>query len=298
MYWFILLIISFAAQAKEISLSFDDAPRGDGEYFTGEERAKKIVSELKKSNVEQVIFYANPGKVNDNEKRNRLHYYKNSGHLIGNHTFDHISADKNSAGLFLDNIALADEYLRSEKLFSPYFRYPFLHRGKSLSKINEIRLGVEKLGYTDGYVTIDNYDYFMDRLFQKALLANKKVKLENLKSFYVETLMKSINFYDNLAQKFLGKSPKHVLLLHENDMAALFIGDLISRLRNEGWKIITPVEAYTDRDLSPFPNVLVHNQGRVAAKARENGYQGALSSGFENEEVLKELFDTYNVATE
>lgn len=298
MYWFFILLISVSSQAKEISLSFDDAPRGDGEYFTGAQRAQKIVSELKKANVEQVIFYANPGKITDFEKKNRLHFYKRSGHLIGNHTFDHISADKNSASIFLDNINLAGDYLKSEQLFSPYFRFPYLHRGKTLPKINQIRIGIEKLGYVDGYVTIDNFDYYMDKLFQKALIGNKKINLDNLRAFYVETLMKSINFYDGLAQKFLGRSPKHVLLLHENDLAALFIGDLVQRLKQDGWRIITPVQAYTDEDLSLFPNVLLQNQGRVAAKARENGFQGVLSSGFEDEKVLEELFNSYNAASE
>lgn len=298
MYWVLMIVLALNVQAKEISLSFDDAPRGDGEYFSGELRSKRLVSELKKANVEQVIFYANPSKVNNFEKRVRLHYYKRSGHLIGNHTFDHISADKNSVSLFLENVALADEYLKEENLFSPYFRFPYLHRGKTLSKIRQIQSGVESMNLVDGYVTIDNYDYYMDKLFQKALYREKKVNLENLKAFYVETLMKSVNFYDALAQKFIGRSPKHVLLLHENDLAALFIGDLIIRLREEGWSIITPVEAYKDKDLSAFPFVLQHGQGRVTAKAIESGYQGVLSSGFEDEEVLKELFTSYNVAGE
>lgn len=292
---FLFILWSTSLSAQEISLSFDDAPRGDGSYFSALERAKTIVSELSKVGVNQAIFYANPGKVKKPKHLDQLLIYKRAGHLIGNHTFDHISANRTTPLKFLESVAIADDFLRNKNLLSPYFRYPYLHRGNTLPHILKIRDGIESMGYIDGYITIDNYDYYMDRLFQKALMEGKKVNLENLKHYYVDTLMKSIRFYDNLAKKFLGHSPKHVLLLHENDLAALFVGKLVEQLRKEGWKIISPAEAYKDKDLASFPNVLIHNQGRVAAKAKESGYIGKLSSGFEDEKVLEELFDSYDI---
>lgn len=294
----LISIISWPVFAKEISFSFDDAPRGDGAYYTGAQRAQNLVEQLKLANVPQVIFYANPGKIDSPHLLNRLKFYQASGHLIGNHTYDHISADKNSSEIFLSNILKADEHLFTEKLLTPYFRYPYLHRGKTISKIFKLHDEISNLGYQDGYVTIDTYDYYMDRVFQEALLNNKNINIENLKKFYVEILMTSINFYEQLGVKILGHSPKHVILLHENDISALCIGDLVKRLRSENWDIITPTEAYKNNDLNPLPKVLTHNQGRIAARAIELGFEGALSSGVEDESVIENLFETYKIATE
>lgn len=294
----LLSILSLNISAKEISFSFDDAPRGDGAYYSGAQRAKILVDELQKSNVPQAIFYANPGKVSNPALLERLNFYKKSGHLIGNHTFDHLSADQNSTEIFIDNVWQADQFLRNKELFSPYFRFPYLQRGKTLPKILRIQNELEQMGLLDGYVTIDTYDFYMDRIFQDALLKNQKISIKNLKKFYVEILMTSINFYNDLAIKVLGRSPKHVILLHENDLSALCLGDLIKRLKAEDWKIISPIEAYTDKDLNTLPKVLVHNQGRIAAKAIELGFEGVVNSGVESKEAIDELFKFYQVATE
>lgn len=291
----IILTFSLSLSAKEISISFDDAPMGDGKYFSGKERTEKLIKALKASGVAQAIFYANPGKVTNEEKLNRLKSYQRAGHLIGNHTFDHISADKNTVEDFMESVMKADVFLKKEQLLTPYFRYPYLRRGKTISKVRSLRKQISKQGYKDGYITIDNYDWYMNHLFQKSLKANKKINLENLKKYYIEILMKSIDFYDELAIKTLSRSPKHVLLLHENDLAALFIDDLVLHLKSRGWKIINTIDSYNDPDLSVYPDILKHNQGRVASKAIEQGYTGKIYSGYEDEKVLETLYKSYGV---
>jgi hypothetical protein len=69
-----------------------------------------------------------------------------------------------------------------------------------------------------------------------------------------------------------GRSPKHVLLLHEMDITALFVGDLADSLRAKGWDIISPEKAYTD-DIASYQtqSVLKNNPGRVGEIARDKG---------------------------
>lgn len=93
-----------------------------------------------------------------------------------------------------------------------------------------------------------------------------------------------------LAREVLGRSPKHILLLHENDLAALFIGDLISKIREEGWKIISPVEAYQDQIATMIPDTLQNNQGRVGAIAAARSYKKPLSHPSENQEYIDRLY--------
>ena len=44
-----------------------------------------------------------------------------------------------------------------------------------------------------------------------------------------------------------------------------------------------------------YPDVLINNQGRIVSLAISNGYDGALSSGYESKKILEKLFQEYKV---
>lgn len=165
--------------------------------------------------------------------------------------------------------------------FKPWFRFRFLDEDRAIADRDAIRQALSEAGYFNGYVTVDNYDWYFDRLFQTALHEKKRADYEKLEPLYLEHLWQSITFYDQMALAALGRSPKHVLLLHENDLAALFVDSLINFLRTKGWKIISPAEAYEDPIAAMIPDVLMNNQGRVAAFAKAGGYTGKFSQDSE-----------------
>jgi len=61
-------------------------------------------------------------------------------------------------------------------------------------------------------------------------------------------------------------------------------------IRKRGWRIISPVEAYQDAIAKTIPDVLLNNQGRVAAIAKAIGYSGRLSMDSASRQFLDELF--------
>ena len=67
-----------------------------------------------------------------------------------------------------------------------------------------------------------------------------------MRDLYIESHVEAAEFYDGLARTAIGRSPIHVMLLHETDLAALYIGDLVKGLREAGWTIVTADEAYAD----------------------------------------------------
>jgi hypothetical protein len=114
---------------------------------------------------------------------------------------------------------------------------------------------------------------------------------------YVDVLIEAITFSDGIAVQYLGRSPKHVLLLHDNDLAAMFIGDLVSALQQRDWEIISPLEAYQDPIANQEPKTLFKGQGRVAALARDAGaIPRDLVHIAEDEDILYEMFIEYQVA--
>jgi len=291
----LILLTSSFISAQEIALTFDDAPRGDGGLYTGLKRSEILLKKLKQYNVPQVAFFANSGKL-DAVGELRLKMYGQAGHIIANHSHTHPHIQDIGVQNFIDDIKEAHQALKEFPGFRPWFRFPFLDEGRDENTRDQLRSALGDMGYINGYVTVDNYDYYLEFLYQQALKENKKINYDLLQELYIEHLWESIQFYQNIALKTLGRSPKHVLLLHENDLAALFLDDLISFLRGEGWLIISPEEAYKDPIAQHIPKVLMNGQGRVAAIAKENGMAGTdLVQKSEDEQYLKDYFNKKKV---
>ncbi len=267
----IMLLFSFTSIAQQISITFDDAPKGDGAYFSGMERTKILIDKLSKLGVEQAAFFCTT-KNKDSLAMSRLQKYADAGHLIANHSHSHYSLNRTSAVKYWKDLLDADSILSGYNNFRKWYRFPMLHEGNSIERRDSIRSLLTQYGYMNGYVTIDNYDWHIDRILKIAIESGDSIDYDKFGNFYVDHIWTSIKFYDDIAKRSIDRSPKHVLLLHENDVAALFIDKLVNKIRNEGWKIITADDAYNDPISEYTPSTLFNNQGRVAAIAADKGF--------------------------
>lgn len=279
--------------SQQIALSFDDAPRKGGHHYSGMERTEILLSKLKEKGVTAVFFCV--AKDLDELEMRRLKMYGDAGHIMANHTYSHERIDRLGVEGYIDGIRKADVILSGLPNYKYWFRYPFLDEGKDEYSRDRIREALKDMGYINGYVTVDNYDWYIEKLFQDALAAGKTVDYFKLKNLYLDHLLNSIEFYDKMAMDVIGRSPKHVLLLHENDLAAMYLDELIDKLRENGWEIISPEEAYTDPIAQIVPDVLLNGQGRVGAIAKEKGYKGNFSQKSEDTNYLDEYVNIMEV---
>ncbi|HEX8040455.1 MAG TPA: polysaccharide deacetylase family protein [Chryseosolibacter sp.] len=285
----ICTLLASGANAQEIAITFDDAPTADGPLFSGEERTQRIIEQLRIHEVTQVAFFVITGNINA-AKQQRLISYTKAGHLLANHSHTHPAIGQVGVASFIRDVATADSILASYPGYNKWFRYPFLNEGGTELARDSIRAALKRLHLSNGYVTIDNYDWYLNHLLQVAKEAHRKIDEGKLRKIYIDHIYSSILFYDKIARTHLGRSPKHVLLLHENDLSALFVGDLIQHLRQNGWKIISPRESYDDPIAQIVPDVLFNGQGRVAAIARRRGVPARdLVQPSEDEEYLERL---------
>jgi peptidoglycan-N-acetylglucosamine deacetylase len=288
----IILILAFPlfGYSQEIALTFDDAPTENGQYYTGNERTEKIIRHLKDNNVSQAAFFVITTNIQNDAGLSRLNKYVKAGHFLANHTHTHQWIHNIGTENYIADVSTADSILRKIPGYLPFFRYPFLDEGRTRSARDSIRSALQKLGLANGYVTVDNYDWYLNGQVKKALQNKKQIDETGLRQIYIEHIWTSIQFYDNVAKKILGRSPKHVLLLHENDLTAKFLGDLIKHIKANGWKIIPATEAFKDPISGQVPDVLFNGQGRVAAIAREKGTLAKdLVQSSEDEEFLDRL---------
>lgn len=276
--------------SRELALSFDDCPRKLGGTMSGMERARKLTDGLKEAGVGQVAFFCNsPSRSADGLER--IQHFADQGHIIGNHTATHPNLNRTDPQAFIREIAQADQELHDFPNFRKWLRYPYLREGANVDDITTVRQYLEQTGYQNAYVTIDTQDWYANELLLQAIAQGKTWDAANLCQTYSRIITEEAAFYDDLSVRALGRSVKHMVLLHETDINALCIVDIVASLKAEGWNIISPDLAYTDpiADREPSPTVPLH-MGRVFALAKEAGYQGSYWSKWNEESEIEAEF--------
>ena len=279
---------------RTIALTFDDATRGDGPVFTGEQRTTALIESLEAAGVDGAMFFVTTRNVQRQGETGtaRLNAYTAAGHTLANHSHTHPWLHRTDADDYISDIDIATEILAEQDNVEPFYRYPFLDEGRAVDKRDRLREALAERDLQNGYVTVDTYDWYLEALLTEAHEAGVEIDMEKLGSLYVDVIVRSTEFYDSMAQETLGRSPHHVLLLHENDVAALFIDDLVERLREHGFRIIPATVAFEDPISEREPDTLFLGQGRIAALAHEAGRPPAeLVSPTEDEAYLRRRFE-------
>lgn len=264
------------AHEKRIAFSFDDVPRGPGAFLDVGQRPQMLIAALKAGGIHQAVFYANPGRISPSNKGTEaLAAYAAAGHLIANHTSSHIALSSVSAETFLADVDAAENVLKTKANYRPWLRFPQLDEGGSdMMKRDAVRAGMKMRGLRHGYVTADGWDWYMESRTLDAKRAGKAMDVDALRDLYVETHVDSAEFSDRLARRMFPKPPVQMLLLHETDLAALFVGDLARALRAKGWEIVSADSVYDDPMAAMIPNSEVTNGTWLEMLAWEKGLKG------------------------
>lgn len=246
---------------KRIAITFDDAPRQSGAFFSPDERSRRLIRQLRRARVAQAAFFVTPGNLSRPDGANgeaHITAYVRAGHVIANHSFSHSHLNGMVADAYLADIDRATQWLAPRNGYRPWFRFPFLDEGwRDKEKRDAVRAGLAARGLRNGYVTVDGSDWSIEANCVAAVQAGQAIDRHALRDLYVETHVEAAETYDRLAIAALGRSPAHVLLLHETDIAALYLTDLVRELRRRGWRIISADEAYRDPIGAMMPDVPV-----------------------------------------
>jgi peptidoglycan/xylan/chitin deacetylase (PgdA/CDA1 family) len=245
------------AGAKRIAMTFDDVPRSAGAFMTPDERTDLLIKSLDLTGVEQAAFFINPGSIaQSNGGAERIARYVAAGHVLANHTYSHPHLSELTAEAFLADIDKAAEWLNRQPANRPWMRYPFLDEGGTdKAKVAAVRAGLAARGLNNGVVTIDASDWGYDDMATQAKVAGKTLDMAALRALWVESHVEAAEYYDALARRALGRSPAHIMLLHEADVTALYVADLVRALKAKGWTIVTADEAFADPIAKMLPDV-------------------------------------------
>lgn len=259
--------------SKLIALTFDDVPRERGAWLDDDERTRRLIAGLRAAGVAQAAFFLNPGRIALKPGAEaRIAAYVAAGHVIANHSATHPHLNATDATAYLADIDAAETWLRGRQGYRPWFRFPYLDEGgRDLARRDAVRAGLAARGLTNGYVTVDASDWFYEQAAIDAVKAGKRVNRAALRELYIESHVQSAEFADAVARRALGRSPAHVMLLHETDLAAFWIADLVRALQAKGWRVVTADEAFADPIARIVPDVPVAQGTLIEAIAWQRG---------------------------
>src|SRR5213075_1651681 len=143
--------------------------------------------------------------------------------------------------------------------------------GAHKAKRDAVRAALKARGLRNGYATVDGSDWNIEGQTADAVKAGKTIDMAALRDLYVETMVGAADFADRLAIKTWKRQPAQVIVLHETDIAALFVPDLVRALRKDGWTIVAADEAYRDPISKLAPDVPSANGTLVELAAWEKG---------------------------
>lgn len=240
------LCLSSAVFAKSIALSFDD-----GLNPSNDPAAKQINDDILKAlNKHKVhaIIYPSLSKTGQAEGLKIIAEWGKQGHRIGNHGNLHLNLNKETVNLadYLKDMQQGDQAFKSLNGFVPRYRFPYLKEGDTLEKREGVRHWLTEHHYQSGAVSIDASDWYYNQLFLTYQAQNDQISLEKLKQAYIFHLLDRAKYYDDLAIQTLGRSPKHVLLLHVRAINAAWLDQIIDAFHQQGWTFIDSDTAYKD----------------------------------------------------
>lgn len=244
---------------KRIAITIDDAPSPSTTLFTGLQRASSIIEQLKKVEAPAIGVFA-IGQHAIAFGDDQLKAYGVAGHAICNHTFSHRGLKSSSVAGYIADIQKAESVLKSLPGYTHMFRPPYLDEGYP-TQSGAVRAELKKMGYTLANITVNNCDYYMSHLLQSALAQRKKIDYDKLKKVYLDAMLECVDYFEGLYTLKGQKEVNHVLLMHSNDLTALYIGDLITALRDKGWTIISIHAAY-----KPVPKDLLEQESAKVEK--------------------------------
>ncbi|ADP17149.1 polysaccharide deacetylase family protein 10 [Achromobacter xylosoxidans A8] len=274
--------------AQTVALTFDDGLNPDKQPKAAEWNAQ-LLGALQKHGIQSALFPA-LSSIGGANGLGLVEEWSRAGHWIGNHTASHPSLDdpKLSLEAFIADVETADAALKRLPGFVPMLRFPYLREGDTQAKRDGMRDWMTRNGYRNGLVSIDASDWYYSRVYADHLKAGDAAKAQDVKQRYVRHLLDRAAYYDGLARQLLGRSPKHVMLLHTNPLNAEALPDVIAALTEQGWTITSASAAFEDPLYAQAPATLPAGESIVwaLAKARNLPDLRYPAEGSEYEEPL------------
>lgn len=169
---------------------------------------------------------------------------------LGNHTYGHPDFDDFTTEQFEDQIT------RGETTFAPlmnaagrrpeFFRFPFNHTGDTKEKRDAVAAFLAQRGYRLAPCTIENSDWMFNIAYGRMLARHDKASAARLRADYLAFTDAQVEYFNRLNRQVLGYEPPQIMLIHDNQLNADVIQDLLKIFERKQFRWVTLREAESD----------------------------------------------------
>ena len=238
------------AYAREIVLAFDDT-LARSTSLDGTARTKMLINSMARADVKQAMFLIKSKTLTANTI-DRMMYYDETGQFIVNAGHNYSLLHRAKSYGYLIDVMKANSALEPYANYHKYITYPYLDGGGDAELLQQLQRYLAEHNYYPIYVTTQVHDEYMNKLYQLRIESGRTVDIRALEKAYVKIIMDKVLAYDASAYLKLGTSPRQVLLLHENDLAAYCIIGVIDALNEKGFTVIAPEKVFSDPVVNPY----------------------------------------------
>ncbi len=256
------------ACARELVIAFEHTLQASTS-LDAMARSQMLVRNLATAGVPQAMFLIKTRGI-DQKDGARLSLYSTKGHLLVNAGHGHNLVTKSDLYVYEIGILKANRTLQRYSGYKKHVHFSYLHEFGDENIQRRLAEFLQERGYRPAFTGVNpmrGADQYLDQLYQKKISSNRPVNMAALESAYVEFIGQSLAREDAKAFNLLGYSPRQVLVLQENDLAAYFIVALVDHLIDQGWTMIAAERALDD----PIANPIAANRWGA------NGYLNSIT---------------------
>ena len=118
---------------------------------------------------------------------------------------------------------------------------------------------------------MDASDWYIDDRMRARLEKDPHADTTPYRDYYVAHMRDRARYYRQLARDALGRDIRHTVLVHHNFLSAMYLGDMIAGLRQDGWRWVDAVDAFRDPVFKREPKIVPAGESLVWALAKETG---------------------------
>ena len=265
-------VASAHTKHPEIAITMDDPTHDTLAGMPAAEINRRILSTLRDSHLKAALFVCGK-RIDTPEGASILRDWDSNGHFLCNHSYSHRNYNSTATSYesFSEDFLKNESVIRDYPQFTRLFRYPFLKEGDTADKRDDFRVLLRQHGYKIGHVTVDASDWYIDARMCARLERDPHADTSPYRDYYVVHILDRARYYRELARDVLGRDIRHTVLIHHNLLNALYLGDMLGALRQDGWKWIGAPDAFRDPVFEREPKTLPAGESLVWALAKETG---------------------------
>jgi peptidoglycan/xylan/chitin deacetylase (PgdA/CDA1 family) len=249
-----------ASEARTVAVTVDDLPgavpgtgqsQGDLQEF---QKINRAIPQILKAHHAPAVGFVNEWKLQVSGERDArvalLQGWLDAGLTLGNHTYSHASFNAIPLAQYEDETIRGEVVTRALMKAAgqeeKYFRHPFLATGPTEEAKAAFEAFLQERGYRVAPVTVDNEDWVFNDALGAAREKGDEALAEKTKKAYLEYMKGAFEYYERISQNLFHREIPQILLIHDNELEAECLDQLLSHLERRGYRFISLDQALED----------------------------------------------------